>query len=253
MRVTRFLRRKTRISDVGVYFLVSWMIAGGLSIALAGVGFWRNTSAGSFRSSIGWDLINTTSFIFVLYTIASVIATHRVDERREARGIRHSYKTLRSPKMAREPDIILAIMQRQNIHVAIALGLLVAIFQSHFLEPRGRVSAITDIIKQFRICVAWIVTLGFALSVVLILVSALSYDYSCRFNWEEAHKRSLMRKGMKLDIWSWYAFTVSLILSIALVSPILCILINFSYGFLLLYYYFFTDDVKLEKTPSPTP
>jgi hypothetical protein len=149
--------------------------------------------------------------------------------------------------MATEPDITLAIIARQSIHVAIALGLLVAIFQGHFLNPEGKVSSISGALSQFNICVAWIVAGGFSLSVVLILVSALCYDYSCRFNWKDPLKRSLMRKGLKLDIWSWYAFTLSLILSIALVSPFLCILINACYGFLLLYYYFFTDAKSIEE------
>jgi hypothetical protein len=116
---------------------------------------------------------------------------------------------------------------------------LVVIFQNKFLVPKGDVTALPDILSQFQTSVAWIVTGGFSLSVVLILVSALCYDYSCRFRWKDGHRYSLLRKGLELDIWAWYAFTVSLILSIALVSPLLCILINAGYGFLLLLYYFF--------------
>jgi magnesium-transporting ATPase (P-type) len=175
----------------------------------------------------------------VLYTILSVVITHKTDEALKGCGIRHVYIRLGKPGIATEPNIISALMARQAIHIAIALGLLVVIFQNRFLQPKGDASALTDILRQFQTSVAWIVICGFSLSVVLILVSALCYDYSCRFKWSPNYQSSLLRKGLKLDIASWYVFTVSLILSIALVSPLLCILINAGYGFLLLHYYFF--------------
>jgi uncharacterized membrane protein len=219
------------------FFWVTWIFASFLSISLAYISIGLRN--GSLKTSPGWDLINSVSLIFVLYTILSVIVTHKIDERREGWGIRHAYKTLDKPAMVTETTIISAIMARQAIHIAIALGLLVVIFQNKFLVPKGDATALPDILSQFQTSIAWIVTGGFSLSVVLILVSALCYDYSCRFRWREGHRYILLRKGLELDIWAWYAFTVSLILSIALVSPLLCVLINAGYGFLLLRYYFF--------------
>lgn len=232
---------------VSTFFLGTWTLASLISIAFAFISI--RSRRGSLVTSMAWDLINTTSVLFVICTIVSVLVTHKVDEKRRGRGIRHVIK-LRKPGVTTETNVISAIMARQAIHIAIALGLLVVIFQNDFLEPKNGVSALRDILSQFQTSVAWIVTGGFSLAVVTILVSALCYDYSCRFNWTPTYKSRLVRKGNKLDISSWYAFTVSLILSITLISPLLCIFINAGFGFLLLYYYFF--DPKIVDAEAET-
>lgn len=237
---------------VRVFFWAMWILVSGVAVILAVISIVENIKNESLKPSQHWDLINVVSLCFVAYTILSVMITHRVDEARKGWGIRDAYKTRREPDksaMVTQTGIISAIMGRQAIHNAIALGLLVVIFQRGFLDPGKDVTKLSDALKNFKMCVAWLVTGGFALSVVLILVSALCYDYSCRFKWTDDLKLSLIRKGLSLDIWSWYAFTVSLILSITLVSPLLCILVNAGYGFLLLYYYFFalprTDQLAI--------
>ena len=248
--------------EVRNFFRVTWIIFSLVSIILAAAGVRNNLNNGSLKPSTNWDLINSVSFGFVLYTIVSVIITHKVDESRKGGGIVHAYKNLpknpKKPTMVTNTGVISAIMARQAIHIAIALGLLVVVFQGKFLDPGEKVKGLSDSFKQFQTCIAWIVTGGFSLSVVLILVSALCYDYSCRFQWTDDLKLVLLRKGLKLDIWAWYAFTVSLILSIAVVSPLLCVLINAGYGFLLLYYYFFpyplpTSDPIPRRDLEPVP
>lgn len=246
-------RKRIEGERVRTIILSSWMAASIIAIAVALWSIRHNPWSALLQSPVYWDGINITSLLFVFYTIISVFATHKVDKKRSGYGITHAYRTMSWNEAIKIDEAILsAIMTRQSIHIAIALGLLIVIIQNRLLDPGQNVSTLLDALKNFRTCIAWIVTGGLSLCVMLILVSALCHDYSCRFGWGGETKRDLLRKGLKLDNWSWYAFTFSLILSIALASPFLCILMNTGYGFLLLYYYFFSrDQVRKELQQKP--
>jgi hypothetical protein len=238
--IFRFLAFKSiRAHKVRKTFYSVWALLTLIAISLALSSLSSTIFNGSVKPSRNWDLINIVSLSFVAITIIMIVITHKVDELRDGSGIRDKYKALNQPALDINADLVSAIMTRQSIHIAVALGLVVVIVQGGRLDPGGDSPSLRDVLSQFQICVAWIATGGFSLSVVLILISALCYSYSCQFKWNNREQIDLARKGLKLDILSWYVFTVSLILSIAIISPLLCIIINASFGFLLLYYYFF--------------
>jgi hypothetical protein len=237
--------------------LCSWIL---VSLTSNVVAIWTVQSDlghGLLEPGYDWDWVNSISVAFVFYTMISVFITHKVDKRCHGYGITDAYRSLHpNDAIVTDPAIISAIMTRQSIHIAISLGLLVVMTQNRLLSP-GTSLTLSSLLGNFRLFVAWIVAAGFSMCVMLILVSALCHDYSCRFGWKRETQRDLLRKGLKLDNWSWYTFTVSLILGIALVSPFLCILMNAVYGFLLNYYYFFTRskardeiDRKVESEPN---
>jgi hypothetical protein len=74
----------------------------------------------------------------------------------------------------------------------------------------------------------------------------LCYDYAARFNWRRDFREDLLRRGLVIDSWGWYLLTIFLVLSVALLSPTLSLILNFIYGTLLLYYYY-TGEYFHEK------
>jgi hypothetical protein len=75
----------SRWNRVRIGFWISWIVASLISITLGlqGLGilaFWRTSGKGHLATSPEWDLTNSVCFAFVLYTILSVITTHKIDE-----------------------------------------------------------------------------------------------------------------------------------------------------------------------------
>ena len=102
-----------------------------------------------------------------------------------------------------------------------------------------------NVIKRFDYIVAYISTIGFSFSIILLLVSMTCYDYSTRFRWKStAYQAKLVGKGLRLDIISWYLLLDSLLISLNRFSPALSLLSSILAGFLLWYYYFLSDRTK---------
>lgn len=151
---------------------------------------------------------------------------HQMDLEQHGGGIRDRVASLPHPHSSLDPAVISATMTKQSILAAIA-----AIFLA-----RGRHGNISSVaFDEFSAALSLI---GFAFALLLLTVSALSYDYANRFKFTEEEKYALVRKGMKFDVASWYILIASYIVSIASTDPRTSILLSIATGLVVREYYF---------------
>lgn len=132
------------------------------------------------------------------------------------------------------PGAIAATMTKQSVLIAIA-AILLGVVQAYH---RGSGDAVVIRESEFKIFSSRASMLGFLLSIVLLLVSLKCYDYACRFNLKDLYKAELIKKGLVLDIWSWYLILFSLVIGVASLSTTVSIAVSFVVGYLLWWYYF---------------
>jgi hypothetical protein len=160
---------------------------------------------------------------------------HRLDAKRGGGGIKDRIGALPHPHSRLTPDVIAATMTKQSILAAIA-----AIFLAS--EEKGSLAA-TEF-SRFSIGLS---RLGFAVALLLLTVSVLAYDYANRFELRREEKYELVRKGLSLDVLSWYVLLASYIVNMASTNVRTSILVSIITGFLVQWYYF------IKPLPFPDP
>lgn len=170
------------------------------------------------------EILSLVLPIFVLPTLAVVF--HKLDWKYGGGGIKDRVDWLRRPHSRLEPDVIAGTMTKQSILAAIA-----AIFLSS--TNVGRMNSLK--FSEFATAVA---TLGFSAALLLLIVSALSYDYANRFRLAEEERYELARKGLRLDIFAWYVLVASYITSMAARLVLTSIAVSVGTAFLVRWYYF---------------
>lgn len=184
---------------------------------------WKNISAGF--SARQWMSLITPAAALTLASIAHVADGWC----KKGQGIRNITRRMGGVTYNLETDVIGASMTKQSILAAIASILIVIIQAAPKTTPYLRL--------------VWVLsTCGFVVSIVLLLVSMLCYDYASRFNWNSFYKADLVGKALRFDIWSWYALLTSLVLSIALISTRLSVASGIFAGILMWWYYFFRPE-----------
>ena len=183
---------------------------------------WKNTLNGF--SARQWVSLITPAAALILAYIA-----HLSDGKNQGRGIRDITQRMGGTAYNLETDVIAASMTKQSVLAAIA-SILIVIIQA---APKT-----TDYLR-----LVWLLsTCGFVLSILLLLISMVCYDYASRFNWNSFYKAELVGKALRFDIWSWYFLLTSLVLSIALISPRLSVVSGIFAGILMWWYYFFRPE-----------
>lgn len=181
---------------------------------------------------------------------------HILDKRFMGGGIGHRVNIVRkltSRSYDLTPGAIAATMTKQSVLIAIAailLGIVQVYHGDGRLTPSGK--------SEFKILTSRMSMLGFLLSIVLLLVSLKCYDYASRFNLKDVYKAELVRKGLRLDIWSWYLILFSLVIGVASLNTAISITVSFVVGYLLWWYYFIhpqsenrSERRHQRKTPNP--
>ena len=177
----------------------------------------------------GFSARQWASLLTPVAALTLAFAAHRSDGKWNGRGIRDLTQKMKDNAYNLETDVIAASMTKQSVLAAIA-SILIVIIQA---APKT-----TDYLR-----VVWVIsTIGFVLSILLLLVSMVCYDYASRFNWSSFYKAQLVGKALDFDIWSWYCLLTSLVLSIALISVRLSIVSGMFGGILMWWYYFFRPE-----------
>lgn len=182
----------------------------------------------------------------VAFGIARII--HRLDEVYEGGGIRHRVLAIEGEHSAIDSAVLSATMTKQSVLAAIA-AILLGIVQTAKgpLSQTGASSnsAQTETgLTPFPVFAAELSTIGFLVSILLLLVSIKCYDYANRFRLPLEYKSILIDKGLKLDIASWYSLLYSFVLGIACISEATSILMSILCAFLLWSYYFIHPEKK---------
>jgi catechol 2,3-dioxygenase-like lactoylglutathione lyase family enzyme/protein-S-isoprenylcysteine O-methyltransferase Ste14 len=142
-----------------------------------------------------------------------------------------------------KPDIVTGTMTKLSVLVALAAIFIIIVQQ----DP-----ALTG----YTAFVRWIASVGFLISIFLMLISVKTYDYANRFNWEEHPTRGgaqwsyyriqLASKAFALDISAFYFLLFTAILATGLVERWLPIPASLLCGFALwVTYFFFRKDPPL--------
>ncbi|HEX8736568.1 MAG TPA: hypothetical protein VF721_14655 [Pyrinomonadaceae bacterium] len=180
--------------------------------------------------------------------------THYLDRQCKGGGIRHVVTSLKTNRYATDASVLAATMSKQSVLAAIA-AILLGIIQGVKSELEKQASN-SDILQSplaapdimpFPLVAAELSTIGFLISILLLLISMKCYDYSSRFNFHPVYKITLISKGLDLDILSWYALLFSFALGIASMSESISILLSFMTGFLLWWYYFIYPIPKVAE------
>lgn len=153
---------------------------------------------------------------------------HDMDSKRGGGGIKDRIGSIRHPHSSLIPDVIAATMTKQSILAAIA-----AIFLAS--GNRGSLGA-----ADFYKFATGVSRLGFTVALLLLVVSALSYDYANRFCFSKAEKYELVRKGLALDVSSWYVLIASYIVGLSATNVRTSIAVSLLTGYLVRWYYFVT-------------
>lgn len=135
------------------------------------------------------------------------------------------------------PDVIAATMQKQSILAAIA-AIMIGIIQGAIDKKPGFAQVAAEISMG-----------GFMLSMLLLFISILCYDYANRFNLTVAFKARLVGKGLTLDIFSWYLVLFSFTTSIGVINVTLSIITCTLSGIVLTWYYFLDKGSKPSSSP----
>jgi hypothetical protein len=161
--------------------------------------------------------------------ILMALFAHWRDEASHGQGVKDIIKRVvgKNPYNL-EADVMSASMTKQSVLVAIAAALM-AVIQ---LYPKAPATEYWTLVKELS-------TFGFAFAILFLLVSMVCYDYASRFRWPTVYKAQLVHKALLLDVLSWYFLLTSFILTIALISPRLSILMSIVSGVLMWWYYFF--------------
>lgn len=165
---------------------------------------------------------------------------HWMDCKWKGGGIRDRVYSIKGEHYVLDSGVLSATMTKQSVLAAIA-AILLALMQG----KRGALSWV-PLDESFPVMMAELATLGFLISIVLLLVSMKCYDYANRFNLEDVYRAELVSKGLDLDIWSWYTLLCALVYGIATISAAFSILASFVTGYLLWWYYFVhpSDNMK---------
>ncbi|HEY0557899.1 MAG TPA: hypothetical protein VGG20_26855 [Thermoanaerobaculia bacterium] len=155
---------------------------------------------------------------------------HALDNWFKGGGIKDRINELKSKSYDLSAGAIAATITKQSVLIAIA-AILLGVVQAYSREGDHAKS-------KFVLFSSEMSMIGFLLSIVLLLVSLKCYDYACRFKLKDRYKAELVRKGLVLDIWSWYLILFSLVVGVASLSPTLSIAVSFVVGYLLWWYYF---------------
>jgi hypothetical protein len=164
------------------------------------------------------------------YVLAQIF--HWMDNKWKGGGIRNRVYSIEGKHYVLDSGVLSATMTKQSVLAAIA-AILLALIQG----KRGTLSLV-PMDNSFPVLMAELSTLGFLVSIVLLLVSMKCYDYANRFNLEDVYRAELVSKGLDLDIWSWYTLLCALVYGIAVISAAFSILTSFVTGYLLWWYYF---------------
>jgi hypothetical protein len=176
----------------------------------------------------------------VAFIVAKSI--HWADKKHNGGGIRHRVIDIGVDRFEINAGVLSATMTKQSVLAAIAAILLAivqavrnALSQANAIEP----SALNDSSTlPFSMFAAELSTIGFLVSILLLLVSMKCYDYANRFKLADVYKITLVDKGLKFDIASWYALLYSFILGIASISVTISIFLSILAAYLLWGYYF---------------
>ena len=177
-------------------------------------------------SAVEWVALISPGLAILMAAFA-----HWRDDRKKGRGVKDIItRTVGKFPYNLDADVISASMTKQSVLAAIAAAL-VAVIQLYNPSDSRKV--------MYQEFVKTISTIGFAVAILLLLVSMVCYDYAGRFRWPTFYKAQLVRKALLLDVWSWYLLLASFVLTLALVRPWLSILTSITAGFLMWWYYFF--------------
>ncbi len=174
-----------------------------------------------------WAVLLTPAFGAVIATL-----THYADWKWKGGGIRHRVKEIAGGHYQVQADVAAATMTKQSVLAAIA-AILLTIVQTARHAGTGPGTPLS-----FPTFAAELSTVGFLASIVLLLVSMKCYDYANRFNLHQDHKEVLLKKGLNLDIYSWYLLLYSFGMASAIISETLSIVLTIVIGILLWWYYF---------------
>ncbi len=186
---------------------------------------------------------------FITPITAYIIArfTHWLDEICDGGGLRHRVYDISGERFSLDADVIAATMTKQSVLAAIAAILLTIVIEVRHNLPQ---SAPNEPIS-FPFLATELSTIGFLLSILLLLVSMKCYDYAARFNLPETYRITLIDKGLDLDILSWYLLLFSFALGIASMSVTLSILLSFIGGYSLWWYYFIHPKPRRPTSAQP--
>ncbi|HEY0156340.1 MAG TPA: hypothetical protein VGF28_03520 [Thermoanaerobaculia bacterium] len=174
-----------------------------------------------------WPAESWLAIVFPCVVLPSLAwLFHRLDFERRGGGIRDRAAWLRPPHSVVTSEAISATMTKQSILAAIA-----AIFLAS-----GEHGSVTSV--EFDAFVTGLSRLGFSVALLLLTVSALCYDYANRFRLSDEEKYALVRKGLILDVTSWYVLVASYNVSMAATNVRTSILLSIGTGFLVHWYYF---------------
>jgi hypothetical protein len=181
------------------------------------------------------------------FIVAKLI--HWLDLKYQGGGIRHRVLGIGVDRFEIDPGVLAATMTKQSVLAAIAAILLAivqtargALSQTGTVEP----SVQTDSsFLPFPMFAAELSTIGFLVSILLLLVSMKCYDYANRFKLPKAYKFTLIDKGLSFDIASWYALLYSFTLGIASISVTTSILLSILSAYLLWGYYFIHPKLRV--------
>jgi hypothetical protein len=152
---------------------------------------------------------------------------HDQDESHKGRGIKDILRReVGSEPYSLQTDVIAASMTKQSVLAAVA-AVSVTLIQ------------LFDRKDVFGKLVKFLSTVGFAFTILFLLISMVCYDYASRFHWPNFYKVKLVQKALLLDVYSWYFLLTSFLLSIALINPRLSVLTCVAAGVLMWWYYFF--------------
>jgi hypothetical protein len=168
-------------------------------------------------------------------TALIIFYCHHDDCSREGWALKARFRRLRERRYNSDISLISAIITKQSVIAAIAIGALLLVSTS---------------IQQanfYMRLVARISTIGLSCSIVCTLVSILCYDYAARFNWRQDFREDLLRRGLIVEMIGWYLLTLSFVLAIGSFSVVLSLALNFIYGSLLLFYYYTSDSFRTKE------
>lgn len=162
------------------------------------------------------------------------LLTHIADGLMKGGGIRHRVRETHPMHVQPDSAAISATLTKQSVLAAIAAILLVIVQTVKGAIPNGS----PDVAVGFPALAAELSTIGFVTAILLLLISMKCYDYAHRFNLAKKYKDTLLHKGLKLDINSWYLLLYSFAMGVAVISETLSILLTMFGGLMLWWYYF---------------
>ncbi|HXD32796.1 MAG TPA: hypothetical protein VN643_16860 [Pyrinomonadaceae bacterium] len=230
-KVSRFYKQQ----PIRAVFITVIVVLGGILISLSFLAGAQGLSFESFLLSIirwetdleGFSAQQWISLITPAVLLVTAAVAHAVDGRKNGRGIRHLTTEMGGRAYNLETDVISASMTKQSVLATIA-SILAIVIQAFFREQSGYLRLVSALS-----------TAGFLLTILLLLVSMVCYDYASRFNWDATEKADLVGKALYLDIWSWYFLLTSFVLAVALLNPRLSTILSVFAGILMWWYYFF--------------